>query len=89
MLIHSQPDDNRSIISDIAGPEPERNFGEPYWAWILRSTVDTDGDQCILNADSDVWFALETYWTAKCPDKLADQGGFFDPPVEPDDEEDD
>lgn len=75
-----QPEEFKAIIGDEAGPNPETDYGEPYWAWQLRGDVTDDHDPCLKNADSYVWFALESYWTYTFKDKLRDQGGYFKPP---------
>ena len=70
----------KAIIGDQAGPNPDTDYGQPYWAWQLRGDVTDDHDPCLKNADSYVWFALESYWTYTFKDQLKDQGGYFNPP---------
>lgn len=81
-----QADVFSAIITDVAGPNPKTDYGEPYWARQLRGQVDENNDPCLKNADSYVWFALESYWTYTFKDDLKDQGGYFNPPAKPSDD---
>ena len=76
----NQVEEYKAIIVDVGGPNPDTDYGEPYWAWQLRGDVTDDHDPCLKNADSYVWFALESYWTYTFKDELKDQGGYFNPP---------
>lgn len=79
------PEDGKTepIIGDEAGPDPDVDYGEPYYSRELRRNVGDNDETCVRNADSYVWFAFESYWTNKYKDELADQDGYFFDPRDP------
>lgn len=62
-------------IGDEGGPNPDIDYGNPYWAAIRRGHVEDGKDPCLNNADNYVGYALEMYWTNKFKESLLDQGG--------------
>jgi hypothetical protein len=51
---------------------PVDGYG-PYNAWVLNNNANKADKQPSLNADSYMWFALESYWSQQC------NGDFTDP----------
>jgi hypothetical protein len=86
MLTSLQKDKNGSLISDVADAGGDKDDlqaeGDPWYSYHARQESTDQADLPLINADSYVWFALESYWTVQCKDELASQNGRFDPPVE-------